>query len=87
MAVTAAVTEKIDLLTRIGPGTPGAELMRRYWQPVARAEELPRHGRGAPIPVRLMGEDLELFRDGQGLPGLLGLHCTHRGADLSYGRL
>ena len=42
---------------------------------------------GAPLPVRLLGEDLVLFRDEQGQPGLLGLHCPHRGADLSYGRL
>jgi nitrite reductase/ring-hydroxylating ferredoxin subunit len=34
-----------------------------------------------------LGEDLVLFRDGQGQPTLLGLHCAHRGADLSYGRL
>ncbi|NIO12020.1 MAG: Rieske 2Fe-2S domain-containing protein, partial [Deltaproteobacteria bacterium] len=42
---------------------------------------------GAPLPVRLLGEDLVLFRDDQGRPGLLGLHCAHRGADLSYGRV
>jgi phthalate 4,5-dioxygenase len=77
--------EDNDLLTRIGPGTPGGDFMRRYWQPVAMAEELP--AGGAPLPVRLLGEDLVLFRDEQGRPGLLGLHCAHRGADLSYGRL
>jgi nitrite reductase/ring-hydroxylating ferredoxin subunit len=60
-------------------------MLRRYWQPVALAEELPPSG--APLPVRLLGEDLVLFRDEQGRPGLLGLHCAHRGADLSYGRL
>src|SRR5918998_4234543 len=73
------------LLTQTGPGTPGGDLMRRYWQPVALAEEQP--AGGAPLPVRLLGEDLVLFRDEQGRPGLLGLHCPHRGADLSYGRL
>src|SRR5713226_8866915 len=77
--------EQNDLLTQTGPGTPMGEVMRRYWQPVALAEELP--SGGAPIPVRLLGEDLVLFRDEQGRPGLLGLHCSHRGADLSYGRL
>src|SRR5207244_7600134 len=66
-------------------GTPGGELMRRYWQPAALSEELPVDG--APVPVRLLGEDLVLFRDDGGMPGLLGLHCSHRGADLSYGRL
>src|SRR5712692_277550 len=74
-----------ELVTRIGPGTPGGEMMRRYWQPAALAEELPIGG--APLPIRLLGEDLVLFRNGQGEPGLLGIHCSHRGADLSYGRL
>ncbi|HEY3116797.1 MAG TPA: Rieske 2Fe-2S domain-containing protein, partial [Chloroflexota bacterium] len=83
--------------TRTGPGTPCGDLMRRYWQPVALAEELPVGG--APLPVRLLGEDLVLFRTpgasplegrGQGEGsniGLLNVHCSHRGADLSYGRL
>ncbi|HEY3118128.1 MAG TPA: Rieske 2Fe-2S domain-containing protein, partial [Chloroflexota bacterium] len=74
-----------ELLTQTGPDTPCGELMRRYWQPVALSEELPEEG--APLPLRILGEDLVLFRDDQGRPGLLGLHCSHRGADLSYGRL
>src|SRR3989449_3869116 len=74
-----------DLVTQTDRGTPGGELMRRYWQPAALSEELPEGG--APLPVRLLGEDLVLFRDDQGRPGLVGLHCSHRGADLSYGRL
>src|SRR5437870_4431311 len=78
-------TEENDLVTRIGPGTPGGDMMRRYWQPAALAEELPIGG--APLPIRLLSEDLVLFRDDQGRPGLLGIHCSHRGADLSYGRL
>jgi phthalate 4,5-dioxygenase len=77
--------EENDLLTRTGPGTPGGDLLRRYWQPVALAEELPPGG--APLPVTILGEDLVLFRDDAGRVGLLGLHCAHRGADLSYGRL
>ena len=48
-----------DLMTRVGPGTPGGALLRCYWQPAALSEELP--GGGAPIPVRLMGEDLVLL--------------------------
>jgi phenylpropionate dioxygenase-like ring-hydroxylating dioxygenase large terminal subunit len=74
-----------ELLTRVGRGTPGGELLRRYWQPVALAEEMPPGG--APKPVRLMGEDLVLFRDDKNRIGLLELHCSHRGADLSYGRV
>jgi phthalate 4,5-dioxygenase oxygenase subunit len=74
-----------DLLTQIGPKTPCGELLRRYWQPVALGEELLKDG--APLKVRILGEDLVLFRDDQGRPGLLGLHCSHRGTDLSYGRV
>jgi phthalate 4,5-dioxygenase len=77
--------EENELLTQTDAGTPCGELMRRYWQPAGLAEELPVGG--APLPIRLLGEDLVLFRDQAGRPGLLGLHCAHRGADLSYGRL
>jgi phthalate 4,5-dioxygenase len=77
--------EQNDQLTRAAKGTPGGDLLRRYWQPVALEEELPP---GAPPkPVRVMGEDLVLFRDEAGRPGLLGLRCAHRKADLSYGRI
>ncbi len=74
-----------DLLTRTGPGTPCGDLLRRYWQPVALTEELANGSR--PRPVRLLGEDLALFRDEFGRVGLLDIHCSHRGADLSYGRI
>jgi len=78
--------EENDLLTQTNRGTPCGELMRRYWQPAALSDELPEPG-CAPVPLRLLGEDLVLFRDEHGIPGLLGLHCSHRGADLSYGRI
>jgi phthalate 4,5-dioxygenase len=77
--------EQNDLLTQTGPETPGGQLMRRYWQPVALAEELT--AGGAPVPVCVLSEDLALFRDETGRPGLLGIHCAHRAADLSYGRV
>ncbi|HEY3118089.1 MAG TPA: Rieske 2Fe-2S domain-containing protein, partial [Chloroflexota bacterium] len=77
--------EQNELLTRVGPGTPCGEMLRRYWTPAALARELPLGG--APVPIRLLGEDLVLFRDDQAKPGLIGLHCSHRGADLSYARL
>src|SRR5579871_706734 len=77
--------EQNELLTRVGPGTPCGDLLRRYWQPVALAEEIAPGG--PPVPLEILGEALVLFRDEQGRPGLLGLHCAHRGADLSYGRL
>jgi phthalate 4,5-dioxygenase len=77
--------EENDLLAYTAPGTPGGALLRRYWQPVALSEEVAENG--APFPVRVLSEDLVLFRDDQGRPGLLGLHCSHRRADLSYGRV
>src|ERR671936_2107536 len=77
--------EENDLLTQTGPGTKGGAFLRSYWLPAALSEELPLDG--APLRVRILGEDLVLFRDDQGRPGLLGLHCAHRRADLSYGRV
>jgi len=77
--------EENNLLTQTGPGTLCGAVMRRYWQPVALADELP--AGGAPLKVTILGEQLVLFRDEQGRPGLLGLHCSHRGTDLSYGRI
>ena len=74
-----------DLLTQTGPGTPCGRLLRSYWQPVAASEEMPPGG--APLPIRIMGEDLVLFRDDKDRLGLIGQHCAHRGTDLSYGRI
>lgn len=76
--------EQNDLLTKTGPGTPCGDLMRRYWQPVALSEELEEE---VPLGVKVLGEELVLFRDDEGRLGLLGLHCSHRGADLSLGRI
>ncbi len=75
--------EDNEKLTRTGPGTPGGDLLRRYWQPVALASDIA----GGPIAIRVLSEDLVLFRDDQGRPGLLGLYCPHRCVDLSYGRV
>jgi phenylpropionate dioxygenase-like ring-hydroxylating dioxygenase large terminal subunit len=77
--------EENNLLTQTGPRAPCGEMMRRYWQPVALSEELP--SGAAPSKVTIFSEELALFRDGQGRPGLIGLHCSHRGTDLSYGRV
>jgi phthalate 4,5-dioxygenase len=77
--------EENKLLTQTGQGTPGGELLRRYWQPVALSEELPPGV--APLSIKILGEDLVLFRDDKGRAGLLGIHCSHRGTDLSYGRV
>jgi 5,5'-dehydrodivanillate O-demethylase len=74
--------EENQLLTRIGPGTRMGALMRRYWQPFAAVEEFA--GRWT-MRVRLLGEDLVLFRDRTGKLGLIGEFCPHRRASLAYG--
>ena len=74
--------EENDLLHQVGPGTPMGELMRHYWQPIAAVAELDDN---STKPVRLMGEDLVLYKDKSGTYGLLEAHCPHRRADLSYG--
>jgi phenylpropionate dioxygenase-like ring-hydroxylating dioxygenase large terminal subunit len=76
--------EQNELMTRIGPGTPAGNLLRRYWQPVALVDEM--QG-GRPVKaVRILGENFVLFRN-QAQYGLVERHCAHRGADLAYGRL
>ena len=77
--------EENQLLTKTRRSTPAGEALRRYWQPVCLAEELPPGA--SPLRTTILGEDLVLFRDEQGRPGLLGIHCSHRGTDLSYGRV
>lgn len=72
-----------DELQRVGPGTPCGELFRRYWLPIALSEEVS----DRPLRVRILGEDLVLFRDGLGRLGLLDLHCAHRGTSLEFGRV
>lgn len=68
-------------LTRVGPGTPCGEWLRRSWQPICMASEVC----DLPVPLRILGEDLVVFRDGSGRLGLLHKHCSHRGASLEYG--
>ena len=76
-------SEENEILTRVGPGTPCGELLRCYWQPIAIASELT-----AEKPtrrVRVMGEDLVVYRDPRGNYGCVAEHCAHRGASLAYG--
>jgi nitrite reductase/ring-hydroxylating ferredoxin subunit len=70
-------------LVEVGPGTPSGELLRRYWQPVARSADATER----PRQIRALGEDLVLYRDRSGTPGLLGPRCCHRGTTLYYGRV
>jgi nitrite reductase/ring-hydroxylating ferredoxin subunit len=71
------------LLTEVGPGTPCGEFIRRYWQPVGLSSKTT----AVPQAVRILGEDLVLFRDGAGKAGLLYSRCAHRGTTLYYGKV
>jgi phenylpropionate dioxygenase-like ring-hydroxylating dioxygenase large terminal subunit len=80
-----------ELITRVGPGTPCGELLRRYWQPLALLDEFdprldPRMAERPLKAVRLLGQDLVLFRSADGSFGLLDRDCPHRGADLAFAR-
>jgi phenylpropionate dioxygenase-like ring-hydroxylating dioxygenase large terminal subunit len=77
--------EENELLTRVGPGTPMGEVMRRYWIPALLASELPASD-CPPVRVKLLGEELVAFRDTEGRVGLLDEYCPHRLASLFLGR-
>ncbi len=77
--------EQNELLCRVGPGTPVGEMMRQYWVPALLSSEVPEQD-GAPVRVRLLGEDLIAFRDTSGTAGLLQNACPHRGASMFFGR-
>src|SRR5579884_2493593 len=77
-----ATQEQNDRLTRVGPGTPMGNLLRRYWHPIGTIVELEHD----PVrPVRLLGENLTLFRSEAGEYGLIGQRCAHRGIDMKWG--
>jgi 5,5'-dehydrodivanillate O-demethylase oxygenase subunit len=74
--------EENETLTRVGPGTPMGNLLRRYWYPVAATAEL----LARPVmPVKILGESLVLYRDKQGRPGLVGPQCPHRRMSMLFG--
>jgi phthalate 4,5-dioxygenase len=84
--------EQNELVTRIGPGTACGAVLRQYWHPVALVEEFdpavdPAMHLRPLKTVRVLGEDLVLFKNADGTWGLLERACPHRGADLSFGRL
>jgi len=77
--------EENEMLTRVGRGTPAGELLRRYWMPIACAGELTEE---KPIKaVRLLGENLVVYRDKCGRYGLVAEQCPHRRASLAFGRV
>lgn len=70
-------------LTEVGAGTPMGELLRRYWHPIGLSSD----ATDTPSKLRVLGEDLILFRDKMGRPGLVYPHCAHRGTSLFYGKV
>ena len=78
-------TEDNETIARIGPGTMMGDVFRRYWLPVLLSSELAEPD-GAPVRVKLLGEDLVAFRQTDGRVGLMGDHCPHRGASMFFGR-
>ena len=83
--------EQNERFTRIGQGTPCGEMLRHYWHPVALMDEFdpkldPTMAIRPVKAVRLLGQNLVLFKNAQGEFGLLDRDCPHRGADLAYGR-
>ncbi|HLY64843.1 MAG TPA: Rieske 2Fe-2S domain-containing protein [Chloroflexota bacterium] len=75
-------TEQNERITRVGPGTPCGVLMRRYWHPVAASAQLAAN----PVQrVKILGEDLVLYRDRSGTLGLIGPRCLHRAVHMEFG--
>jgi phenylpropionate dioxygenase-like ring-hydroxylating dioxygenase large terminal subunit len=70
-------------LTEVSRGTPMGEVLRRYWHPVGLSAD----AAATPRPVKILGEELILFRDGQGRAGLVYPRCCHRGTTLYYGKV
>src|SRR5437899_8490161 len=77
--------EENDLLCRVEGEAPMGLLMRRHWIPACLSEEVAERD-GAPVRVRLLGENLVAFRDTEGRLGVLDEHCPHRRASLALGR-
>ncbi|TFL15569.1 aromatic ring-hydroxylating dioxygenase subunit alpha [Pusillimonas caeni] len=76
--------ERLDAVpeyAQVGPGTPGGEYLRRFWHPIEVSAELG----DIPKRIRILGEDLVLFRAKSGELGLVRPHCPHRGASLEFG--
>ena len=76
--------EDNELLVRVGPGTAMGEFMRHYWLPVAKSSEL--EAGGAPVRMRILGENMLAFRSPDGKAGVIDHRCAHRCASLFYGR-
>jgi len=74
--------EQNDRLARVGPGTPGGELMRRYWHPIAAVPQMKDRGTK---PITILGEEMVLYKDQSGAYGLVAPFCPHRRMGMVYG--
>jgi phthalate 4,5-dioxygenase oxygenase subunit len=74
-----------DLMCRVENGAPMGEIFRRHWIPACLSEEVSEPD-GDPVKIRLLGEDLVVFRDSEGKLGILDEYCPHRRASLAFGR-
>lgn len=77
--------EENDLMCRVENGMPMGDIFRRHWLPACLIEEVAEPD-GDPKKIRLLGEDLVVFRDSEGRIGILDEYCPHRRASLVYGR-
>ena len=71
-----------QLITHTDYGTPGGEYLRRYWHPVALSSEVT----NTPLEIRILGEDLVIFKTTENKIGLIHKYCTHRRASLVFGK-
>jgi 5,5'-dehydrodivanillate O-demethylase len=74
-----------ERLTRIGPGTPAGELLRRYWQVLCPTKAV--SGENDRQRIRILGEDLVVFRNEAGGYACVQERCPHRSASLYFGYL
>ena len=74
-----------EIMCRVGPGTPMGNLMREYWIPALKSDELDTPD-GPPLRTRLLGENLIAYRTTSGAVGIVADACPHRGASLFFGR-
>src|SRR5436190_4017297 len=74
--------EENERLSKVGPGSPMGELLRRFWQPIATLADIERE---RVMKVRRLGEDLVLYKSRRDEYGLIQERCPHRSASLAYG--
>jgi len=77
--------EENTFLTQVGPGTPGGAMLRMYWHPINLSREI--NDESPTKFVRILGEDLVIFKDKSGRFGLIADKCAHRNASMVYGRV